>query len=217
MLNTVVLIGLVITLIIGLLFCLRGHQFLRIFIAIYAFWLGASRTYEFLRTYQAALDLLWIWIIAGAVGIILAVLAFVFIKFTLFLAGGLLGLAIYQMTAALNPVFFGSLGSGMSFVIGLIFFLIFGFIALAAKKFLLVLATSAWGAYTAVASAGILIGLLVSPPAGLIRGGTSLQAYAPYSIFSALPAALPVAAACVLAVIGMIVQYRRGGRRRRRA
>lgn len=210
MINTFILAGLLITLVVGVLFLLRGYKSLRIFIAIYAFWLGASRIYEFLGAYMTP-GLMWQWIIAAAAGIVLAILAFVFVKLAFFLCGGLLGLALYRMAAALNPVTFGSLSPGMSFLVGLIFFLICGFIALAAKKFVIVLATSAWGAYTAVASAGILLGLLLAPPTGALRGGVSLSAWAPYSIFASMPAAVPITVCCVLAVVGMIVQYR--GRR----
>lgn len=213
--DTVVVVGLLLTLIIGLLFCLRGYQWLHVFIAIYAFWIGASGSFRLLSLYAAPLGSMWIWIVSLACGILLAVLAFVFIKFTWFLAGGLLGIAIFRLVAALNPILFGSLTPLVSFLIGLVFFLIFGFIALAAKRFLLVLATSVWGAYTTVFSAGILIGLLVNPAAPAAT--LNLRALEPYSIFTAMPIAVPVVLMAVLAIVGIIAQNRRtsaSGRRR---
>lgn len=216
MTGAIVLIALVLTLIVGLLFCLRGYKWLRIFIALYAFWMGTSRIYSLLSLYAASLGVTWTWIIALAAGLLLAILAFVFIRFAFFLAGGLLGIALYRLVAALNPVFFGSLTPLYSFLIGLLFFLLLGFAALAAKKFLLVAATSIWGAYTTVLSAGILIGLLVRP-AVVPSAVMNLEALSPYSIFASAPLAVPLVIMAVLAVFGIIHQSRTthaGGRRR---
>lgn len=215
MTDTLVLVGLVITLIVGLLFCLRGYRSLRVFIAVYAFWMGASRVHSLLALYAAGLGNMWTWIVSLGAGLVLAVLAFVFLRFAFFLAGGLLGIALYRLVAALNPIYFGSLSPLVSFLVGLVFFLVFGFIAAAAKKFLLVVATSIWGSYTAVASAGILLGLLVRP--AVVPPVLDLQALSPYSIFAAAPLFVPLLIMAALAVFGIVRQNRStpaGGRRR---
>ncbi|MBD5558872.1 MAG: DUF4203 domain-containing protein [Clostridia bacterium] len=205
--SLLVLIALLITLACGLVFCFRGLKWMRIVIAIYAFWLGASTVYNWVAPYGAGAS--WPWWAAGAAGLLLVILSYVFEKLAFFITGGLLGIAVYRLVAAFNPVFFGSLPSGMSFLIGVIFFLIFGFAAVSARKFVLIAATSIWGAYTTVTSAGIIIGMLISPPSGYLPAFTSLGVYERFSVFASLPAAVPVACIIVLAVAGILVQRRR--------
>lgn len=212
--DVTVLVLLILTIAVGLLFCLRGNKMLRILVAVYAFWMGASRLYELLTAYAPTLGTGWSWGISLAAGILLAILALVFIKFTIFVAGGLLGVALYRMVAALNPVYFGSLSPLMSFLIGLIFFVALGFIALWAKDFLLIVATAGWGAYTAVLGAGILIGLLLHPVR--LPAAVNLGSLSGYSIFAAVPAALPITITVVLGIVGIIYQYRHPRKDQRR-
>lgn len=217
--HTITLIVLIGTLIVGCLYCFRGNSFLRIFIAIYAFFLGATWMSNLLSSFGTGLETTWLWIIAIAAGIVLAVLAFAFIKLAIFLAGGLLGLAVFRFVESMNPIYFGSLQPGMVFLIGLIFFVAVGALTLAAKRVLIVIGTAVWGAYTAVLSGGILIGMLLSPTAAqnvIFRG--SLAELSPYSAFAELPSTIPIVAVIILALWGMIYQFRhsRPGARRRR-
>lgn len=208
-LNIIILAG---TFITGLLYCFRGNRSLKVFIAIYAFVAGTAWMYGMLTAYAPAMALLWVWIIAAACGLVLALLAFFFFKFTLFLAGGLFGLALFRLVEGLNPAYFSTLPQGMLFLIGLIFFIVFGFLTLRAQNFLIILGTAIWGAYTTVLSGGILIGLFGSPQA-VARVGSQdlLERLAAVSVFSGLPSYIPVLITVILAIWGIVYQMHHPG------
>lgn len=212
-LTYVFLIG---TIILGWLYCFRGYKALRFYVGVYMFFVGASWTRRLLESASPALASGWILGLSILAGVVLAFLAFRFIRFAIFLAGGLMGVALYRIVSETNPVFFGSLNAGGSFVVGLIFFVALGALTLALQKHFIIWGTAVWGAYTIVAAAGVLAGLLVTPAyASRVALGTSLSSMSAYSIFSATPAFVPVALMIVLAVLGIVRQYR-GSRSRRR-
>lgn len=207
--NILTYVFLVGTFILGWLYCFHGYKSLRFYVGVYAFFVGATWVYGLLNSAPTGLSAGWLAGISIFAGIALAFLAFRFIRFAIFLAGGLMGVAVYRIVSGLNPVFFGSLNGGMSFLAGVIFFVVFGAIALAAQKHFIIWGTAVWGAYTAVAAAGVLAGVISTPAyASRITLGSSLSSMQPYSIYDGMPSAVPMVLLIVLAILGILRQYR---------
>lgn len=203
-LNILLLIG---TLVLGLLYCFRGYRSLRAFIAIYAFCAGAAWMYGILTDYSPGMAVMWVWIISAGVGVVLALLAFFFFKFTLFLAGGLFGLALFGLMRTLIPSYFSTLPQGMLFLIGLIFFIVLGFLTLMAKRLLIICGTAIWGAFTAVTALGILLGLFQDPQIiARVSSENLLERLSSVSIFSGLPFYVPLLIIIILAIWGIVYQ-----------
>lgn len=206
--TTLTYLFLVGTIIVGCLYCFRGNKSLQTFIGIYAFFTGTSWVRSILLQLGAGLTPLWIWILAIIAGVALAILAFAFLKFAFFLAGGLMGIALFRLIVSLNPATFGTLSSGMQFVIGLLFFIVLGVLTVAAQRHLVIWGTSIWGAYTVTAASGIVFGLLIHPNATPPALGTTLSSMQTVSLFQDLPAIVPVVILIALALAGIIYQYR---------
>lgn len=190
--------------VLGLQYCFKGYRNLRIFVTIYGFWVGFSWV---MRNYSAAGAQMWIWgLVAGAV---LAALAFFLLKAAMFLAGGLFGLVIYYAISIANPALLASLSQFG----GLIFFVAFGILGVLAKKPILIIATSFYGAYSFIINLGILIGVMIvgSVPAGLALSDVT-ESLAYMSIYNQLPSMVAWIAILVLAVVGMVRQFGRSRR-----
>ena len=187
--------------VIDLAYCFRGYKSLRTFAALYGFWVGYSWV---LRTWGASGGSIWIGaIVAGA---LLAALAFFIVKAAFFLAGGLLGLAVYYAVLLASPDIF----AGGSAAAGLICFVGFGLLAVFVQRPVLIIATSCYGAYAFVSTLGILLGVLA---AGTVPSGVMLTdlttTLEPMSYFRQIPSIIPWIATILLAVWGMVRQFRR--------
>lgn len=199
---------LLLLIVLGIVYCFWGYKYLKVIILIYALFAGFMFTYNLLSDVAPNLGN-WIWIISLAVGLILAALAFFFIKFSIFLAGGIMGIAVYNIIRSMNPAYFASLDSVYVFLIGLACFIIFGAITLAARKHLIIIFSAVFGAYSLVYASGILIGLLFQPE--LLRASTVATAtsvLAPASIFNNAPSWAMMIPVVVFAIAGVIAQYR---------
>ncbi len=205
---------LVLLVILGVIYCFWGYRYLKIMIMLYAFFVGGSFVYNLLSEHAPGLGA-GTWIIAIGAGLLLGLLAFFFVKFCIFLAGGILGIAIFNWIKSANPAYFAGLDAVYAFLIGLACFLIMGFITLAVKKHLIIIVTAIFGAYSIVHVSGILIGLINAPQmAAQASAATAVTELAPVSIWHNLPLwgmAIPV---IVLAIMGMVKQYRHTGRGR---
>ncbi len=199
---------LILLFVLGIVYCFWGYKYLKVIILIYALFAGGMFTYNLLS--EAAPNLgNWVWIISLAVGLVLGALAFFFIKFSIFVAGGIMGVAVYNLIRGLNPSYFSSLDSVYVFLIGLACFIIFGAITLAARKHLIIIFSSVFGAYSLVYTAGILIGLLFHTD--LIAAATPASATSvlvPASIFYTAPLWVMIIPIGVFSIVGMIAQYR---------
>lgn len=201
--------------VIGLIYCFRGYKYLRFFMMVFGLYLGYTYVMRFLGP-QAAMFGGWLWLIALAVGIIIAALAFFFLKFTFFLAGGLLGLMLYGAIRAANPIFFSGLSSGMVFLIGLVLFLAFGILMVVAKKYLIIIGTACYGAYAFTDAVGVLLGIAVYNRAAPALSGLDLPSLTQgTTIFTETPVWVPWTIVIVLAIAGIVSQYRHGGKRRK--
>lgn len=191
---------------VGLLYCFRGYKSLKWFMILYGLYSGFSLI---MSLYGEIGGLMWI--LALGVGIVLALLAFLFLKVAMFLAGGLLGLLIYQAAAALNPAMTG-------FLTGLIFFAVAGAVTVAAKRPLIIIGTAFYGAYTFTEALGILLGVLTAgtmpASAGLPQITTALRTI---SVFNSFAAFIPWLITILLGIVGAVRQFRstrKGGAKR---
>ncbi|MDL2237692.1 TMEM198/TM7SF3 family protein [Christensenellaceae bacterium OttesenSCG-928-K19] len=203
---------LVLLLVLGIIYCFWGYKYLKVMIMLYALFAGGSFMFNLLS--ESAPDLgNGIWVISIAVGLVLGLLAFFFVKFCIFLAGGILGIAIFNLVKGANPAYFASLDSIYVFLIGLACFIILGVITLAAKKHLIIIVTAVFGAYSMVYVAGILIGLIGSPQSAASASvTTAVTQLAPVSVWNSAPSWAMMLPVAVLAIIGIFVQYKRTAR-----
>lgn len=198
-------IYLVIIAAIGLLYCFRGFKSLKWFMVLYGLYGGYSLIMSLYGNMGG-----FMWVLALGVGIVLALLAFLFMNFAMFLAGGLLGLLLYYAAAAVNPAMAG-------FATGLIFFVIAGAVTVAAKRPLIVVGTAFYGAYTFTDALGILLGMITAGAfpvaAGLPQITTSMRTI---SVFNGHTAFVLWIITILLGILGTIRQFRgpRKGRRR---
>lgn len=211
MTTTLTIITYVIIAVVGLLYCFRGERYLRVFMLIYGLYLGYSYTMRFFAA--SGMNTQWLWIVALGIGLLIGLLAFFFLKLSIFFAGGLLGVALYYTIQTTNPEFFGNLGSGMSFLLGLGFFLILGAVTLALKKPLIRMGTAFYGAYTFTDAIGVVIGSFMNMSLVPVSGPIMQARMDQLSVFRALPAAVFWLIVAALAIAGIIVQYRKGKKR----
>lgn len=201
-------IALIVICILGLIYCFKGYRYLRAFVTLYGLYTGYSWVMRYFGGYSE-----WMWVVALGAGILLGLLAFFFVKFSMFLAGGLLGLLIYYAVSAASPGLFGS----MTFLIGAVFFVIAGAVTVAAKKPLLIIGTAFYGAYTFTEALGILLGLWAGARIPAVLSFADLTTtLAPVSIYRTFAPFVPWLLTILLAVAGIIRQFR-GQKRSRKA
>lgn len=203
----------VIIAVVGLLYCFRGERYLRVFMLIYGLYLGYSYTMRFFAF--NGMNTQWLWLVALGVGLLIGLLAFFFLKLSIFCAGGLLGIALYHTIQTTNPQFFGNLGSGMSFLLGLGFFLILGAVTLALKKPLIRMGTAFYGAYTFTDAIGVVIGSFMNMSLVPVSGLVIQTEMDRLSVFRTLPAVVFWLIVAVLSIAGIIAQYRKSTSRNR--
>lgn len=206
---TVSVITYVILAVVGLLYCFRGERFLRVFMLIYGVMLGY--TYSMRLFAQMGADGgQWMWVVALGIGVAIGMLAFFFLKAAIFLAGGLLGLALFRAVQGADIAGFAAPGTSMSFLVGLGFFLICGALTLVARRHLVRIGTAFYGAFTFTEALGVLIAMAMRP--GYVAPVTS---YSGMGFFGTLPAYVAWIIVLALAIWGMAAQYRVGRSRRR--
>lgn len=207
MVNFLSVILVLLMFILGIIYCFWGYRYLKVIIILIALFAGLYYISGWLSSAFPQLGN-WIWLISLAGGAILALLCFFFIKFAIFLAGGIVGLLIFNIVKAVNPAYFAGLEPVYSFLIGAAFFIILGLITLAARRHLLIIFTALFGAYSLVYSAGILIGLFfhaeVISQASI---ATATTVFAPISVFAGRQWLLIVLVA-LFTVLGIISQYK---------
>lgn len=203
------LIFIIIMIVLGILYCFWGYRFLKIAMLVYAFFAGFLFITQLLGQIAPELSENTVWIIALAVGIVLALLAFFFIKFCIFVAGGIAGVLIFMIVREAFPQFFGQLDGIFVFLIGLAFFLVLGAITLAARKHLIIIFSALFGAYSMVYAAGIFLGLVIHPEA--LYSATMANAIStlgPYSVFAGAQTWVMMLPIAVFTIAGIIAQYK---------
>jgi len=200
---------------IGILYCFWGYKYLKAVILIYVFIGGFLFMYSLLG--EIAPDLgNGIWLISAAVGIVLALIAFFFIKFCIFVAGGIAGILIFNIIRSVSPESFADMQPAYIFLIGLIFFIVMGAITLLAQKHLVILFSAFIGAYSLVSMAGIFIGLIIAPDVlRSVKLANAITQLEPTSIFANAPSWVMFLPIVVFAIAGIISQYKFTSRKRR--
>lgn len=195
-------------LVLGIIYCFFGYRYFKIIIVAYALLGGAY----FMNTFilQIAPQLAdYIWLISIATGCVLALLAFFFVKFAIFIAGGMLGLLVYNIIKGISPELFAGNENATNILIGIAFFVIAGVITLALKKHIIIIVSAIFGAYSLVFCAGILMGLFGHTE--LISQATMQNAttvFAPASIFNDKPYYVMVIPIVIFAILGIVSQYK---------
>ncbi len=202
------IIILLVMLILGILYCFWGYKYLKVILFLYAFFMGAYYSYTYLGTYVPAVAD-WLWLVSLIIGIVFALLAFFFVKFAIFIVGGLIGLMIFDFLKAASPATFASMEPVTLFIIGLGLFVVLGVITLASRRHFIIIFSAIYGAYTLVSTVGIIIGLLSnSSVLSIVTLGNYKQTLDSASVFHQTPAWVMILPVVVFAIAGMIAQYK---------
>ena len=195
-------------LILGILYCFWGYKYLKVILFLYAFFMGAYYSYTYLGTYVPAVAD-WLWLVSLIIGIVFALLAFFFVKFAIFIVGGLIGLMIFDLLKAASPATFAGMEPVTLFIIGLGLFVVLGVITLASRRHFIIIFSAIYGAYTLVSTVGIIIGLLSnSSVLSIVTLGNYKQTLDSVSVFHQTPAWVMILPVVVFAIAGMIAQYK---------
>ncbi|MEG0257703.1 MAG: DUF4203 domain-containing protein [Christensenella sp.] len=201
----IILLGL---LILGILYCFWGFRYLKVIMFIYAFFMGAYYSYTLIGTYFPAVAN-WLWLMSLIVGIIFALLAFFFVKFAMFVVGGMIGLLLYDFLRGAFPDTFAGMEPITVFFIGLGLFVVLGAITLASRKHFVILFSAIYGAYTIITTVGIIIGVMFNTT--ILTGvtfGNYKQTLDTVSIFNQTPSWVILIPIAVFAIAGIIMQYK---------
>ncbi len=202
------IIILLVMLILGILYCFWGYKYLKVILFLYAFFMGAYYSYTYLGTYVPAVAD-WLWLVSLIIGIVFALLAFFFVKFAIFIVGGLIGLMIFDFLKAASPATFAGMEPVTLFIIGLGLFVVLGVITLASRRHFIIIFSAIYGAYTLVSTVGIIIGLLSnSSVLSIVTLGNYKQTLDSVSVFHQTPAWVMILPVVVFAIAGMIAQYK---------
>ena len=202
------IIILLVMLILGILYCFWGYKYLKVILFLYAFFMGAYYSYTYLGTYVPAVAY-WLWLVSLIIGIVFALLAFFFVKFAIFIVGGLIGLMIFDFLKAASPATFAGMEPVTLFIIGLGLFVVLGVITLASRRHFIIIFSAIYGAYTLVSTVGIIIGLLSnSSVLSIVTLGNYKQTLDSASVFHQTPAWIMILPVVVFAIAGMIAQYK---------
>ncbi|MEA4853426.1 MAG: DUF4203 domain-containing protein [Christensenella sp.] len=200
---------LLVMLALAILYCFWGYKYLKISMFLIAFFAGVYYSYNWLGSSVPTLGN-WLWLISIAIGLLLAFLAFFFVKLAVFAAGGIIGLLIFDIVKRVQPAWFSSLEPLPLFLIGLTFFILVGLLTFASRKHFVILFSSVFGAYALVRTAGIVIGLFLN--GGFGTGTTAITDYSgvfnSVSIFNNAPLWALVVPVIVFSIAGIITQYR---------
>lgn len=199
---------LIVMLALAILYCFWGYRFLRIIMFLYAFFIGAYYSYTYLG--GAFPDLgNWLWIICIGVGLLLAFLAFFFIKFAMFVAGGIIGLMLFDLLRSAFPQWFASLDNVPLFLVGLAFFVFLGLLTFASRRHFVIIFSSIYGAYSLVQTSGVIIGLFFNTA---LLNSITIDSYreisASVNVFNQTNPLIMIIPVIIFAIAGMIAQYR---------
>lgn len=199
---------LVVTLALAILYCFWGYRYLKVIMFLYAFFIGAYYSYTYLG--GAFPDLgNWLWLICIGVGLLLAFLAFFFIKFAMFITGGIIGLMIFDLLRNSFPEWFSSLDNLPLFLVGLTFFILLGLLTFASRKHFVIIFSSIYGAYSLIHTAGALIGLCFNTAIlGSITVGNYRDIFNSINVFNQTNIWVMIIPVAIFAIAGMIAQYR---------
>ena len=175
---------------------------------LYAFFIGAYYSYTYLGGTFPDLGN-WLWLICIGVGLLLAFLAFFFIKFAMFVAGGIIGLMLFDLLRNTFPEWFSSLNSLPLFLVGLTFFVLLGLLTFASRRHFVIIFSSVYGAYSLIHTAGALIGLCFNTALiGSITVGNYQDIFSSVNVFNQASIWVMVIPVVIFAIAGMIAQYR---------
>lgn len=191
---------------LGILYCFWGYKYLKITMLLYAFCMGAYYSYQFLGTYMAGSQ--WIWLIALVIGLVCALLAFFFVKFALFVAGGMVGLLVFDLLKSSTTLLAG-MDNVPLFFVGLGLFIVFGIITLASRRHFVILFSGVLGSYTMIRAIGVVIGLFfnISALDGVSLGNIR-ETFDSISVFHGQPIWVFAVPVCAFAIAGIITQYK---------
>ncbi len=199
---------LIITLALAILYCFWGYRYLRIIMFLYAFFIGAYYSFTYLG--GAFPDLgNWLWLICIGVGLLLAFLAFFFIKFAMFIAGGIIGLMLFDLIRSSFPEWFSSLDNLPLFLVGLTFFVLLGLLTFASRRHFVIIFSSIYGAYSLVHTSGAIIGLFFNTALlNSITFDNYRSIFDSINVFSQTNPLVMIVPIIIFAIAGMIAQYR---------
>lgn len=204
--GTLSLILIIAVLVIGIIFCFAGFKYLRKIVVVYMFISGFLFVYNLLTESFPGIGNAWL--IALIVGLVLALLSAFFIKFCIFITGGTAGVLIYMTFMLSSPYIIGTAGAG-SFLYGLIFFAVFGILALIVKKHLIIILTAYIGAETITQAAGMLIGVIMNPRIlSVLTPATAVPILRSASVFSRTSQAAYIIPVVIFVIAGMLTQYK---------
>ncbi len=209
------IILLLLALILGILYCFWGYRYLKVVIFLVAFFMGAYYSYTLIGTYFPD-STSWLWLVSLIIGLIFALLCFFFIKFAIFVAGGVVGLLVFTFLRNGFPATFDTMESLTLFIIGLGLFLVFGAITLASQRHFVIIFSAIFGGYMLVHTAGVMIGLFFNQ--GALSGITLSnykQVFDSVSIFSTGSMWAFLIPTAVFAIAGMVAQYKFTARRKK--
>lgn len=208
-------IFLVLLIVLGILYCFWGYRALKIVIFFYTLFATFTFLYNFMVGVAPDLGM-GNFLIALIVGLVAGALTFFFVKFAIFVAGGIIGIVIFNIIRQFNAAYFERLEDLNVFLIAVVCFVIMGAITLALQKHLLIIFSAIFGGYSLVYFSGILIGVLFQPDVLATTTAANLtKQLAPYSIFTDLGSWAMYIPIVVFSILGMISQYRYTGRRKR--
>lgn len=213
MTGTAATLILVVQMLVGLVCCFRGKKYLRLFMVLYGFYAG----YNLIMSLYGSVGG-YMWVLALGVGIVIGLLAFLFLKFTIFLAGGFLGLVVYAVAYTISPLIFSDQGMGTAIV----FFVVGGVITMLVQRQLIIIGTAWYGAFSFTLAFGEMLGVIGGQglPSTIqlleqtsSRGGLNvfadLSPAAQQSAFTSLPAFVPWIVIILLAIFGMRAQFKK--------
>ncbi len=209
------IIGAIISILIGIAFCFFGYRIFRILLAVLGFIAGALAGVAVAQLIMAAqetvanpaLYLILGGLIGGVIGAVLLIFLYVV---GIFLLGAALGaLLAYAITPALTS-------DQTALIVAVILLgLIGGVLALVLQRALIIISTSFSGAWTIVSGFSLLLsprrGLAMGPISGRLQGITAPTAAMTTSTIISLVAWI------VLAIAGMVVQFAWTGKKKPKA
>lgn len=198
----------IVMLALSILYCFWGYKYLKISMFLIAFFVGAYYAYQYIGNASPEVGN-WLWLICIAIGLLLAFLAFFFVKFAIFAAGGVVGLLLFDIIKRSNPDWFSGLEALPLFLIGLTFFILVGLLTFASRRHFIIIFSSVFGAYALVRTAGIIIGLFLN--IGALEGVSSdgyANLFNSVSIFTQAPSWALIVPVIIFSLAGVITQYR---------
>lgn len=196
--------------VLAFMLCFFGYRHLRLLLSIYAFMAGFLGCYLLIAS--LSLTVLLKNILCIVAGLLISGLTYVFYKIAMFAAGAGLGLtAGVILCYSFSIPIFGTIGLVILLALGLAA----GALSIGYKRLILILSTSICGALLLSLHGGYLIDRFAHVGFGLLTIQQPL-----HSTFLALQTffstSLPyiLGATLILAIAGMVLQFKKGGRRK---